>query len=436
MGTSSQSPKLDSINESFSIVGNSSEYLDDVHFSAGILFKLCSYIFIVMGTLAALMNFSVFSILSQKKKKVASELLVLTNLIIDGSYGLLLVLTGVMNVADVNLSRLLGLDSISCIVIKVPSTFLVFASLFLVLIIAFNRFMAVKYPISYKNVFRLKMIRLYLSGLFLVSGAFASIDIGICVGDPFEQSDFAIYYSWIWIYVKFFLVIIAALSVFVVYKFIAGRFARSFWSPVKTPFKYILTCCATIQDESPPTANQNASDTDADRSFANEEEGDEEDEGYAMTRRNSDVTETRMTKVSITRDQDSNDMLSANGGDEIVPMKKADKLQPPVLTKKKARKTMSTQHQSKHYVTTVLFLVSCTFLAVSIPSSVSHIVNHLLQDSIPMRLQFNLYLMTETLYGVNFVLNPYLFSFNNSYLKERLRQHPFLARFRHTLGNP
>ena len=85
---------------------------------------------------------------------------------------------------------------------------------------------------------------------------------------------------------------------------------------------------------------------------------------------------------------------------------------------RRAKKSLTLQQQ-KHYVTTIFFFVSVLFLAVSLPSSISHLVNHLFNNILPGTFIFNLYLLTETLYGVNFILNPYLFSFNNSYLKQR-----------------
>ena len=130
------------------VINVTSLYSDSHNMFESTLLKVVSFVFIVIGALAAIMNFSIFSILVQKKKKMASELLVVVNLIIDGCYGLVLVVIGILNVWEINLDETFHMTHLNCMVSKVPSSFLIFASLFLVLIVALNRYMAVKHPVK------------------------------------------------------------------------------------------------------------------------------------------------------------------------------------------------------------------------------------------------------------------------------------------------
>ena len=130
------------------VINVTSLYSDSHNMFESTLLKVVSFVFIVIGALAAIMNFSIFSILVQKKKKMASELLVVVNLIIDGCYGLVLVVIGILNVWEINLDETFQMTHLNCMVSKVPSSFLIFASLFLVLIVALNRYMAVKHPVK------------------------------------------------------------------------------------------------------------------------------------------------------------------------------------------------------------------------------------------------------------------------------------------------
>ncbi|XP_075244124.1 uncharacterized protein LOC142338317 [Convolutriloba macropyga] len=400
----------------------------------GPLFQISSYGFVIIGFIAAVMNFTIFSILVQKRKKMASELLVVVNLVIDGCYGLLLVLVGLLNITKCNLAKLLRIRCLNCIIAKVPPTFLTFASLLLVLIIALNRFMAVKYPSTYKDVFKPKLVRSYLAVLFIISGTLASIDLGMCIADPLSSSSYSKHYSIFWVYVKFVLVMIAAVAMFLVYKLIAKQFSRTFWSPIALPF---TACCSrsknvtaapeAIARYQPKTSyvsveiRQKKAISFSDREEDHKSSRAPSNNYEPMATQN--VPKRKMTDMTILADvhgippmTDHQVMHNGNIARPMIRMTTDAK-----RVQRRARKSLTLQQQ-KHYVTTIFFFVCFLFLAVSLPSSISHLINLVFSDTIPITFLFNMYLLTETLYGINFVLNPYLFSFNNSYLKERMAE--------------
>merc|ERR1712226_1654796 len=70
------------------------------------LFSVISYILLLMGSAAFLANSVIFTLLVQKSNKLASEILVLTNLVIDGLYALNLAWVGLCNVADIYVDRI------------------------------------------------------------------------------------------------------------------------------------------------------------------------------------------------------------------------------------------------------------------------------------------------------------------------------------------
>ena len=408
--------------------------------------KAVSVILIIIGVIAAIMNFSIFSILVQKKKKMASELIVVVNLIIDGCYGLVLILVGCLNIWEVDLDETFQLSHLNCMVSKVPSSFLIFASLFLVLIVACNRYMAVKYPVRYKDVFKPKRVRFYLVGMFLVSGTLGGVDVGICLLDPQGESDFAHFYSVFWIYSKFVLVMLATVVMFLVYKLIAKQFSRSFWSPIVLPFKSCClmtrlhrnnetvvtavvaftaqpSCHHTPSDQSPEEIGVAPNTLNNDNNSGSPDnitpEAVEVNQGrYQAMVQIGDLSERYICQneqAPVPGDADP-DHLELNSGS--TGRQGDNTTSAPNRRQRRVKKALTLQQQ-KHYVTTIFFFVSVLFLAVSVPSSVSHLINLLFDNILPSSFIFNLYLLTETLYGINFVLNPYLFSFNNSYLKER-----------------
>ena len=394
------------------------------------LLKISSVIFVIIGFAATIMNFTIFAILVQKRKKMASELLVVVNLIIDGCYGLMIVLVGTLNITQFNVARFFRIRPLNCIISKVPPTFLTFASLFLVLLIAMNRFMAVKYPGTYKDVFKPRLVRTYLIILFLVSGTMAAVDFGICVADPMGKSSFAEYYSIFWIYAKFSLVTIAAVAMFVVYKLIANQFSRTFWSPIALPF---MACCRRNQSVSSGPSesvakyshNSNFVSVEMNKSpFANQDDFQNQfqqmgsDDSQKSDKSNHSEPKRKLTNMTVVR---FNDDVPADNANIELYSPRTRKGMGSKRFQRRARKALTLQQQ-KHYVTTIFFFVCFVFLAVSLPNSISHLINHIFADSLSVTFLFNLYLLTETLYGINFVLNPYLFSFNNSYLKERIAE--------------
>ena len=413
----------------------STDAFDQFQLDQNILFTICSVLFVIIGFVAATMNFTILAILAHKKKKMASELLVLANLIIDGCYGVVLVIVGVLNVTEFDKSRFFRIKCLNCIISKVPPTFLIFASLFLVLVNAFNRFMAVKYPTRYKNVFRPQLVRTYLFCMFAISALLATVDFGICVADPWGLKDFSEYYSVIWIYAKFALVMVACFAMVLVYKLIAKQFSRAFWAPIALPFT--VWCCQSNNDDTcsqlavknkPAKHNVHTYQSKLNVNFSNDRKGCQSNRQSNSNNVEQIVNKERKMSGFLTvqaEDGDAIEVLTTETKTDVELMSSKDaNIEHESKGAVKTRKTRKrlTLHQRKHYVTTMFFFVSIVFLAVSLPSSISNLVDHIFHDKLPITFLYHMYLVTETLYGINFVLNPYLFSFNNSYLKDRLTQ--------------
>ena len=423
-------------------------------------FILTSYFFIVIGSVAAFMNFAIFCVLVQKKKKMASELLVVTNLLIDGFYGLLLISIGVLNLTDLNLDRLSGLDFANCAAGKVPGTFLIFASLCLVLIMAFNRYLAVKRPTTYKEIFSPVLVRVYLSVLLFSSMGVAGVDLGICIGDPTLESSFADSFSVFYIYAKFSLVFVASIAMILVYKIIAKHFSRRFWGPIAKPFCFCCQGCNQDNGNDTPACGGrdselsqrkkdfiplqqmerhrrpddnngqpniiSMSDKEADYNPGSSEQSDQSHQRVNLQVLSSGVTSNvsvrydsaKVDEIEIAAPVVAEETPTPNQSSRTVAVGRR-------IAARRARraKRALTLQQQKHYVTTIFFFVCVAFLVVSLPSSLANVFSHIFEDYLSIKLQFRLYLLTEALYGINFVLNPYLFSFNNSYLKDQLRSY-------------
>ena len=82
------------------------------------------------------------------------------------------------------------------------------------------------------------------------------------------------------------------------------------------------------------------------------------------------------------------------------------------------RKTFQNQ---KHRITVSLFLVCLCFIIIIIPQTAIQLINYF-TENLSMTLVLNIYSITELIYLLNFVINPVIFAYNNSYLTEQIKK--------------
>ena len=451
------------LNSSNSTFSKREQHRDSIFNS--IDFLTASYFFIIVGSVALIMNFFIFYVLVQKKRKMANEYFVVAHLLVDGSYGLLLVSIGVINLTDVDIDNITGIDFLNCSIGKVPSTFLIFASLCLVLLVALNRYYAVIRPIPYKDIFSRKKVRVYLAAIFICSLIVASVDLATCITDPALETKFATSFSVFYIYAKLALVIIAAIALFVVYRTIARHFSQSFWSPIGEPFRSCFKPQEQnanvnhdpvgqnlanqhhrrlAQNEQTPLQEARQNQYEAIVNFHSDEHREpreveidlEQPTGtdhfqHSPLQTPNNTSQTRasvryIVRFNVARDDENQiEVMATEGepGPPPTPTQLGTRRREGKQRRGRNTKRNLTPQQQKHYVTTIFFFVCIAFLVVSLPSSLANVINHFLDDYLSVKTQFRIYLFTEALYGINFVLNPYLFSFNNSHLREWLSKH-------------
>ncbi|XP_075240102.1 uncharacterized protein LOC142335473 [Convolutriloba macropyga] len=439
------------------------------------LFSVISYILLFMGFAAFLANLAIFLLLIRKTNKLASEMLVLTNLVIDALYALNLAWTGLFNVTDIFVDKLVS-RQFQCVIRRVPYTFLILASLLLLIVMTLNRYVAVKMPFRYKVIFKTSNVIKYLLIVALSSTVFASFDLVLCIFDPHEIKDYSHIFTLIWVYMKFLLIGIVVILMFVMYKSISKQFGdNNFWLPILLPFKALLTCgcqklvhrSSTSQFEltsmNQPLANKNSANGASKLPTENNLQVAQPQIKISLTRSNSNpvesVSESRKTTTCANSGNFSKQIslldvtkvnVKTSRSVEHISDQKFIKKEPSSSStfskfSKNVRRLSSLlpkrlsesiygggassktpaelrRERKKHHLTTTFFFISVLFIIVSAPSSLSQVMSHLFPTTITETFSYRLYFVTETLYGLNFLLNPYLYSFNNSYIKRKIRE--------------
>ena len=88
------------------------------------------------------------------------------------------------------------------------------------------------------------------------------------------------------------------------------------------------------------------------------------------------------------------------------------------MRRQNRRKTF---HNQKHRITVSLFLVCLCFIIIIIPQTAIQLINYF-TENLSMSLVLNIYSITELIYLMNFVINPIIFAYNNSYLTEQIKK--------------
>ena len=402
-----------------------------------------SYLLIFIGFTAFIANFVIFLILLRKPNILPTEMLVLCNLLIDSTYGMALFSVGFLNVNDIDLSQILAIPALPCIIRRVPYTFLIMASLLLLIVMTLNRYVAVKIPFRYKIIFKPSNVAKYLLIIFSVSTVLACVDTALCIADPQETHALSELFTICWIYLK--VVVITAISVlmFFIYKSISKQFVGNFYEPILLPFEALFGCkrgfCGWGQEPRAgmPFETKLEMSTLVTHSPAN---------GFTQRRSTEhaipDISNTEHVNNLLSPNQEGVERAGTNSQQEEATNSGPATLShtsPKVLsatTPSSPRKELSCKNSNeiqvhltadqirerkKYQMTSMFFFISVTFIVLSVPNSVFQIISHLFENSVPISFLWKLYLITETLYGLNFLLNPYLYSFNNSYLKERFQ---------------
>ena len=406
---------------------------------------IISYLLLFIGIGAFFANGTIFLLLLRKQNKLASELLVLGNLLIDALYGLTLFSVGFCNVNNVYLAEITGYLPLQCIIRRVPYTFLVLASLCLLIVMTLNRYVAVKIPFRYKILFKIANVIKYLVAITTISTLFATLDLVMCITDPYEQAIYSEMFTIVWIYLKVFLIGTVTILMFIMYKSISNQFVGNFWAPIWLPFRALFECefrCHEQDDiasvapshgedyaneNQPISVYEHESDEPTSQkpptvkklSLAIEMQNVGTGENGSQSKLGRDTREHKSSldiKLCGKMSLQASPAFEKRIGSDNSPSRRA------ISSKRKTdQKALMEQkrQQKKHHLTTMFFFISVMFIMVSAPNSIGQVISHLFPELLSLIFQWRLYLLTETLYGLNFLLNPYLYSFNNSYIKQK-----------------
>ena len=340
---------------------------------------MLNYVTLSLGVLVFLANFLIFSILLTKKNKHSTEVLILFNLLNDGLSGLSLIIGAIIDISNIFsvFKTELGYD-LFLLSFKFLSSFLNRSSVLLMIMMTVNRYFAVLRPFSYKRVFRKANIVLYACTVFTISALTSCIDpISWVFELPYRQITIDVVYC----YQVLSILITAGLMIYV-YVAVHREFeGQNFWKPILGAFRLLFCysiCCKWFKCDVRKLTSQSSIDNNSENSpLVNSQ--------FRLNAEQEDVNENE---------------------DEITASVKK------VIEKK--------QRRMEHSVTTTFLFIVIVYLIVSLPVVVCLLLlvtKPSVMESEQFWAAFN---STAMLYGISFLINPYLFAFQNAYVREKL----------------
>ena len=449
----------------------------DIKLKILLILEVC---FVIIGFLVLTSNLAIFAIFARKPKKTASESLILCTLLIDAFYGADILFLGVQRIFlfDVSPVAHFWLSVIHFI----PYYSLVVASLMMQILITINRYYAVMKPFRYKYIFNTNKILLAVIGIAVTSlsfgvGGFIAFTARVGHG-PGYFFDFA------WHSVRLILVITEAVFLFIVYRAVSKRFLVPFWEPVLIPMKKLLLCSSSKDrlDKNSAThpsdvlivrGTQNSkavfrinktksqlteseSNSKAEVEFKNEQKESSVTDGYEAEISNNESvevelgqemaencadairndSETGYTKVNFQQEADETcgkanapkmaeickDNTTKDSDTGYTNVKIAQQTaESCAKNKRSSRDEMERKRmKQKHKTTATFFFTGTMFLLMSIPNCIVVIIIHMNQNK--NRVLYIVMMTTYAMFGMSFLLNPYLFAFNSSYVREQFRK--------------
>ncbi|XP_063727866.1 uncharacterized protein LOC134855306 isoform X2 [Symsagittifera roscoffensis] len=180
----------------------------------------------ILGTVAAIQNFTIFVLLLMKKKRVVSELLVISNALLDTIMAIIFLIKSTMVKLLIQLP-LIG----QCIFQYFLYTFLTTASFFLIISISINRYVAVRHCHDYNTIFSKSRVRALLATIVLLSFLHSVGEIVVCKGMWPWYEDY-------WLFSRVFLVLLCCAVLLGVYSAISDQFSQPFWAPMLKPVHF------------------------------------------------------------------------------------------------------------------------------------------------------------------------------------------------------
>ena len=312
----------------------------------------------------------------------------------------------------------------------IPQRFLVFTSLMLFIVMTLNRYVAVVRPFSYKVYFKMRNVIKCLLAIVTTNLTITILEGALLATDASVNATRIFRYCLISI--KLSLVAINAVIMIITYRAIANQFVGNFWVPVLVPLRalFFFRCrrkhqkyqtikirtAATVKNspaEIEDGKNVNATVTSnyiigADTLELPEISGSSEERNSSVVKpaykNHPNVSQQTASKFGSNASIDSSECSVLEENNVI-----------------KAGHE-SRQQKQMHKLTSTFFFVGIAFILLSIPRSICMIAmmisNRLRKDDN----FWGLFIVSYLFYGLNFLLNPYLYSFNNNYLKDEIRR--------------
>ena len=205
-----------------------STYQDGPLFLPSTLIKIDKMLKQCLGVIAFLINFLLFVMFSVKKKRMASEVLICCNALLEMCIcAVVLIKTAFSKILLEILSQ-----SMLCSFEFFPYTFLTTMSFLLVITISVNRYVAVKKSWKYQSWFSVRIVTRWLIIMTLLVLAHSLPELVICFGLSDWLNEM---YPNYWLISRVILVLLCWMSLYAVYKGISNYFAHSFLAPLYNP---------------------------------------------------------------------------------------------------------------------------------------------------------------------------------------------------------
>ena len=431
------------------------------------------------GIAAFFSNAVVFGLLLNKHEKLLScEYLVCLKCVLSALYGILLMIPGLGYFLPGNfvLTKIKSNQTLYCTVHFAWHNVIIYACLALVILIAVNRYAAVKLAVNYRTIFSRKRTIISIVVLLTVSILNTIPDFCSC-RYPKKMEKALKYIDYYYIFVKAILISTCLAMLFYVYKVISVFFSEPFWNPVAQIFTKCFGCQCRSRCNSQQIQNNAAEEGAA--------AGENSDEVSPIpgtvnpgtgplngaiaqsktTKLHDNSTTSPPTKVSHKR----NSSLGVGGEIELAPVGETSEAipghlrncsfqdenqsgqgssqsnnqsePPPCKGAKSAnnarfqqllsastaqtrdifRRRRRRRMRSRHQITATMFFSCVVFLIVTLPSSLYEVVVMVLPESwVPDNLSMDIYLLTSTFYGILFILNPFLFTCSDRRIRKTL----------------
>ena len=441
---------------------------------------------VIFGLSAFFSNSIVFTLLVKKQEGLLScECLVALKCILSALYGIVLMIPGLTYFLSEHslLNRIKQNASVYCFIHYAIYNFIIHACLGLVLLIAINRYAAVKLAVNYRTIFSRSRTCIAIIILLTVASVHAVPDFCSCRYETIKEysSGIGTYY----VFIKAILLLACTIMMFYVYRVISVFFSEPFWSPVRRIFSLAckFPCCARQPaNQQDPQNPANAAET-ADRIYLRNTRGgslrpkstlrqqklnrhfslstntgnkqsssnhhEEVDNFDEVGQLNAECVNLNQIHLANNINQSSainpedngpcsfggqaNSQNSSNNASDksnnqtptsnlemvgrFQKVLKSSEAQTQALYMRRRRRRL----RSRHQITATMFFACVVFLCVTFPNSLYEVIVTFLPEKwVPKKISMDVWLVTSMLYGLLFILNPFLFTCNDKRMRKQL----------------